>query len=89
MRADPSEPGGVPEVSPLRRPISWLLIAAVRLYQWTLSPWVGGHCRYLPTCSAYFIEAVQRKGALRGSMLGLWRILRCHPLAKGGYDPVR
>lgn len=72
-----------------RRPISKLIVAIVRAYQVTLSPFVGGNCRYLPTCSAYFIEAVTRKGALRGSLMGLWRICRCHPFAKGGYDPVR
>lgn len=64
------------------------VIAAVRLYQLTLSPLVGGHCRYRPTCSQYFIEAVRKRGVLRGVLKGTWRILRCHPWAKGGYDPV-
>jgi len=65
------------------------IILVVRLYQVTLSPLLGGHCRYVPTCSAYFIEAVRRHGAMRGGAMGLRRILRCHPFAKGGYDPVR
>ncbi len=73
----------------LRRPVSLLLIAFARLYQLTLSRWLGMNCRYIPTCSQYFIEAVERKGALRGTLLGLWRICRCHPFAKGGFDPVK
>ena len=72
-----------------RRPISWLIVSVVRAYQIALSPLLGGHCKYSPTCSAYFIEAVTRKGALRGSLLGLWRILRCNPFSRGGHDPVR
>ena len=64
------------------------LIGLVRLYQAALSPLLGKQCRYQPTCSQYFIEAVQKRGALVGGLKGLWRILRCHPFAKGGYDPV-
>ncbi len=65
-----------------------LLIALVRVYQRTLSPIMGGQCKYLPTCSNYFIDAVRSRGALVGGALGLWRILRCNPWSKGGYDPV-
>lgn len=64
------------------------LIALARLYQATLSRWLGGQCRFSPTCSNYFIEAVWKKGAIRGLFMGLWRICRCHPFSKGGYDPV-
>lgn len=64
------------------------LIVLVRLYQVTLSPLLGRQCRFVPTCSNYFIEAVQKRGPLRGTLLGLWRVLRCNPLCKGGYDPV-
>lgn len=63
-------------------------ILLVRLYQATLSPLIGCQCRFQPTCSNYFIEALERNGLFRGTVLGLWRILRCHPLAGGGYDPV-
>lgn len=64
------------------------VILLVRLYQLALSPILGGQCRFVPTCSRYFIEAVEKRGALRGTLMGLWRILRCQPLSKGGYDPV-
>jgi putative membrane protein insertion efficiency factor len=64
------------------------LILLVRLYQITLSPLLGRHCRFMPTCSNYFIEAVERHGALAGGWLGLRRLLRCHPFSRGGVDPV-
>ncbi len=64
------------------------LILLARLYQVTLSPLLGGQCRFLPTCSHYFIEAVDKHGALVGGWMGLRRLLRCHPFSRGGYDPV-
>jgi uncharacterized protein len=64
-----------------------LLIAAARVYQYTLSPFIGRHCRFHPTCSAYFIGAIQKYGAIRGAWRGLRRIGRCHPFNPGGYDP--
>lgn len=76
------------EIDLARRPISRLLVIAIRLYQRTLSHLIGGHCRFLPTCSEYCIEAVIRKGALRGLGKCMWRILRCHPFGGSGYDPV-
>ena len=60
----------------------------VRGYQILISPLLGNHCRFTPTCSAYFIEAVEKYGPLKGSWLGIKRILRCHPGNPGGYDPV-
>ena len=60
----------------------------VRAYQLAISPYIGAHCRYTPTCSTYFIEAVEKYGAIKGSWLGIKRILRCHPGRPGGYDPV-
>jgi hypothetical protein len=65
-----------------------VLILAVRAYQLALSPWLGGRCRFHPSCSQYFIDAVRKYGAVRGSLRGLWRVLRCHPFHPGGYDPA-
>lgn len=71
-----------------KRIIEKIIIVLVRTYQTGISPYLGAHCRYIPTCSQYFIEAVERYGALKGSWLGIKRILRCHPGKPGGYDPV-
>lgn len=65
-----------------------LLIGLVRVYRLLLSPWVGGQCRFYPSCSAYTIEALERHGAAAGTYLGAARILRCHPWCEGGHDPV-
>lgn len=64
-----------------------ILIALVRVYQWTLSPLIGRQCRFQPTCSNYFIGAVEKYGAIRGSLKGIWRICRCNPYCQGGDDP--
>ena len=64
-----------------------ILIGMVRMYQVCISPLLGSNCRYTPTCSAYFIEAVRKYGAIRGGFKGIWRICRCHPFRKGGCDP--
>jgi len=63
------------------------LIALVRLYQCCISPLLGSHCRFHPTCSVYFIESVRKYGALRGCLRGILRICRCNPWNVGGYDP--
>lgn len=71
----------------LLRPRS-ILVGLIRIYQKMVSPWLGANCRYVPTCSQYMVEGVQRFGVLRGGYLGLRRLARCHPLRPGGYDPV-
>lgn len=64
-----------------------LLLALIRLYQLTLSPFLGQSCRFTPSCSRYTAACIAEHGALRGSWLGVRRILRCHPFHAGGYDP--
>ncbi len=64
------------------------MIACIRVYQRFLSPLLGQNCRFHPSCSRYAVEALQTHGALKGTALGVWRILRCQPFCKGGFDPV-
>ena len=66
-----------------------VLIAVLRLYKRFLSPMLPSACRFHPTCSEYMREAIERYGAARGVMLGVRRLLRCHPFHAGGFDPVR
>jgi len=65
-----------------------LLIVALKAYRYALSPALGVHCRFEPSCSAYAIEALERHGLWRGAWLALARLARCHPLCPGGHDPV-
>lgn len=66
--------------------VSRAAIGAIRLYQKFLSPCLGNHCRFLPSCSEYAAMAIEEWGVIRGSGLALWRILRCQPLCSGGLD---
>lgn len=65
-----------------------IVITLIRFYQIVISPLIGPRCRFTPTCSCYGIEALKTHGALKGGWLTLKRILKCHPLNVGGYDPV-
>lgn len=65
-----------------------LVLALLRLYRRAVSPLLPPACRFVPTCSEYAQEAVTLHGAFRGSALAFWRLLRCHPFVRGGYDPV-
>lgn len=65
-----------------------LLSSFILAYKRLLSPLLGRHCRFYPSCSSYFLQALETHGALKGSWLGIKRICRCHPLAEGGMDPV-
>ncbi len=69
--------------------LSRAMLGAVRFYRRQISPNKGGSCcRYVPTCSQYAVTAIERYGALKGGRLAAWRLLRCNPWSKGGYDPV-
>ena len=65
-----------------------LLLLLIRFYRRVLSPLKPACCRFYPTCSEYALEAIAEYGAIRGGLLSVWRILRCNPFCKGGYDPV-
>ena len=65
-----------------------LLIKMIRLYQNYISPMKRTKCPYIPTCSQYGLEAIEKYGAFKGGLLAVWRILRCNPFSHGGYDPV-
>lgn len=65
-----------------------ILIGLIKFYRKYLSPLKSTRCPYIPTCSQYGLEAIEKHGAIKGSLLTAWRILRCNPFSKGGYDPV-
>lgn len=66
-----------------------LFIKMIKFYQKNISPLKPPCCRFVPTCSQYAIEAIQKYGAFKGGLMALWRLLRCNPFSKGGYDPVK
>ena len=69
--------------------MKFLCIKAIRFYQRFISPVIGAECKYLPTCSQYTLEAIREWGVVRGILMGSYRILRCNPFSKGGFDPVK
>jgi len=69
-------------------PARTMLTGLIRVYRVTLSGWLGGQCRYYPTCSQYAEEAINVHGAVKGTGLAVWRVLRCNPFGAGGIDPV-
>ncbi|MEF2919580.1 MAG: membrane protein insertion efficiency factor YidD [Acutalibacteraceae bacterium] len=68
----------------MKRPLIWL----IKFYRKRISPNTPPSCKFTPTCSQYGLEAIERFGAFKGGFMTLWRILRCNPFSKGGYDPV-
>jgi uncharacterized protein len=66
----------------------FVVLQLLRAYKYAISPMFLPSCRFVPTCSEYAMEAVERFGVLRGGWRAIWRLLRCHPLSRGGYDPV-
>ncbi len=72
----------------MRRLVQRIVLGGIRAYQLAVSPWLGAHCRHVPSCSAYARTAVERFGPGRGGALALRRLGRCHPWGTAGYDPV-
>lgn len=64
-------------------------IKLIEFYQKAISPWLGHNCKYYPTCSEYTKQAIEKYGAVKGTIKGIKRILRCNPFSKGGYDPLK
>ena len=73
---------------PSEHPARWVLLGGIRVYRATLSGWLGGQCRFYPTCSHYAEDAIRTHGARQGSALATWRVLRCNPYGAGGVDHV-
>jgi hypothetical protein len=72
----------------LKQSVKFVTLQLLRAYKWAISPMLPVACRYLPSCSEYAMEAVERYGAWRGGWMALGRVLRCHPFAGSGHDPV-
>ena len=69
-------------------PLRALLLGGIRLYRVTLAGWLGGQCRFAPTCSHYAEDVIRSRGALAGTLFTVWRVLRCNPFGRGGLDPA-
>ncbi len=72
----------------MKKLLAKLLILFIRIYQYTLSPFIGRSCRYTPTCSVYSVEAIKKYGPFKGGWMALKRVLSCNPWGGSGYDPV-
>jgi len=72
----------------MTNPLAWLVLRTIRGYQLVISPHMPPSCRYVPSCSEYMVEAIERYGLLRGGWMGTRRVARCNPFVKGGHDPV-
>ena len=69
--------------------IKKFLISLIKFYRKKISPLSPPKCKYIPTCSQYALDAIEKYGVLKGTLLAIWRILRCNPFSKGGFDPVK
>jgi uncharacterized protein len=91
MRRSPGNSGRISRRTLSRTigaPIRALEVGLIRLYRGTLSGWLGGQCRFYPSCSRYAEDAIRELGAVRGTLLAVWRVLRCSPFGSGGIDRV-
>ena len=75
-------------ISLINRVLASLILLPIKLYQLCISPFIGSRCRFYPTCSSYAVDAINSHGPIKGSILAIKRISRCHPWSDGGYDPV-
>jgi putative membrane protein insertion efficiency factor len=75
-------------MTPASRAVRSVVVAPIKLYQRTISPLTGQRCRYYPSCSEYAVQSISKFGILRGLVLAGWRLLRCNPFSRGGFDPV-
>ena len=66
-----------------------ILIGLIKFYRKKISPMTAPKCKYIPTCSQYALEAIEKYGAIKGSLMAAWRLARCNPFSKGGFDPVK
>lgn len=69
-------------------PLAWIVAAPVYFYRYVISPMIGSNCRHTPTCSTYALEALEKHGPIRGTLLTIRRVASCHPWGTSGYDPV-
>lgn len=69
--------------------IKHVLISLIKFYRKSISPMTPPSCKYIPTCSQYALEAIEKYGAIKGGVMSIWRIIRCNPFSKGGFDPVK
>jgi putative membrane protein insertion efficiency factor len=88
MKKDNDGAGKLPQAASGRKPAEAMLLGAIRLYQLTFAFFLGRRCRHLPSCSNYAMEAIRQHGAWPGFLLGLFRVMRCHPWGTAGFDPV-
>jgi putative membrane protein insertion efficiency factor len=88
MRKENDSAGRLPQAASRRKPGAAMLLGVIRLYQLTFAFFLGRRCRHLPSCSNYAMEAIRRHGGWAGFLLGLFRVLRCHPWGTSGFDPV-
>jgi len=84
----PDQPNELTVMGTLKFVLSLPFIILIKLYQWIISPWIGPACRFTPTCSHYGIEAFKKHGPVKGFLLTVKRISKCHPWGGSGYDPV-
>ena len=77
-----------PKNPPYYNILAWAMLGVIHAYRLVLSPYMGKQCKFQPTCSEYGLDAIRTHGAIKGGLLTLWRIVRCNPWAKGGYEPI-